>query len=75
MPGDAAPNPAEPLTGRGEELELIRSFTAGLAGRGGALLLAGAHLYQIFPKLGISTRAALRDALARLEPAGPPASR
>ena len=26
----------------------------------------GAHLYQIFPKLGITTRAALRDALAEL---------
>jgi DNA-binding CsgD family transcriptional regulator len=29
----------------------------------------GAHLYRIFPKLGISTRAALRDALAALDPA------
>jgi len=29
----------------------------------------GAHLYRVFPKLGISTRAALRDALAALEPA------
>ncbi|MFG1807527.1 AAA family ATPase [Streptomyces sp. NPDC049040] len=27
----------------------------------------GAHLYQIFPKLGISSRAALRDALAGLD--------
>ncbi|QIQ06369.1 AAA family ATPase [Streptomyces liangshanensis] len=27
----------------------------------------GAHLYQIFPKLGIGSRAALRDALAALE--------
>ena len=27
----------------------------------------GAHLYQIFPKLGITSRAALRDALAALE--------
>jgi DNA-binding CsgD family transcriptional regulator len=26
--------------------------------------IVGAHLYQIFPKLGITTRAALRDALA-----------
>jgi len=24
----------------------------------------GGHLYQIFPKLGITTRAALRDALS-----------
>jgi DNA-binding CsgD family transcriptional regulator len=29
----------------------------------------GAHLYRVFPKLGISTRAALRDALAALVPA------
>jgi DNA-binding CsgD family transcriptional regulator len=26
----------------------------------------GAHLYRVFPKLGVSTRAALRDALATL---------
>jgi hypothetical protein len=26
----------------------------------------GAHLYQIFPELGITSRAALRDALADL---------
>ncbi|MFF6852943.1 MULTISPECIES: LuxR C-terminal-related transcriptional regulator [Streptomyces] len=25
------------------------------------------HLYQVFPKLGVTSRAALRDALARLE--------
>jgi len=25
----------------------------------------GAYLYRIFPKLGVSTRAALRDALSR----------
>ena len=28
----------------------------------------GAHLYQIFPKLGVTSRAALRDALASLPP-------
>jgi len=28
----------------------------------------GAHLYRVFPKLGISTRAGLRDALVALEP-------
>lgn len=27
----------------------------------------GAHLYQIYPKLGITSRAALRDALTALE--------
>ena len=26
------------------------------------------HLYQIFPKLGIATRAALRDALSAMTP-------
>ena len=26
----------------------------------------GTHLYQLFPKLGITSRAALRDALAEL---------
>jgi DNA-binding CsgD family transcriptional regulator len=26
----------------------------------------GAHLYRVFPKLGVSTRAALRDALSTL---------
>jgi DNA-binding NarL/FixJ family response regulator len=28
----------------------------------------GTHLYQLFPKLGITSRAALRDALASLPP-------
>ncbi len=33
----------------------------------------GAHLYRVFPKLGVTTRAALRDALNRLDhhPAAP----
>ncbi|MGA5821525.1 AAA family ATPase [Kitasatospora sp. NPDC094028] len=33
----------------------------------------GAHLYRVFPKLGVTTRAALRDALTRLDrqPAAP----
>ncbi|GAA3812654.1 helix-turn-helix transcriptional regulator [Streptomyces chiangmaiensis] len=30
----------------------------------------GAHLYQVYPKLGISSRAALRDALTALEASG-----
>ncbi|MFD5463689.1 AAA family ATPase [Kitasatospora sp. NPDC127059] len=30
-----------------------------------------AHLYRIFPKLGVTTRAALRDALIRLDSASP----
>jgi DNA-binding NarL/FixJ family response regulator len=32
----------------------------------------GGHLHRVFPKLGIATRAALRDALAAL-PQAPPA--
>ena len=31
----------------------------------------GSHLHRIFPKLGIATRAALRDALASTPPAPP----
>ncbi|MFC9286012.1 AAA family ATPase [Streptomyces sp. NPDC057052] len=31
---------------------------------------AGAHLYRVFPKLGITSRAALRDALAELDRRG-----
>jgi DNA-binding NarL/FixJ family response regulator len=37
----------------------------------------GYHLHQVFPKLGITSRAALRDALADLptaDPADPPTS-
>jgi DNA-binding NarL/FixJ family response regulator len=30
------------------------------------------HLYRIFPKLGISTRAALRDALTHMQPPNDP---
>ncbi|MGW2200282.1 helix-turn-helix domain-containing protein, partial [Streptosporangium sp. NPDC001682] len=32
----------------------------------------GTHLYQLFPKLGITSRAALRDALAGLDDEAPP---
>jgi DNA-binding NarL/FixJ family response regulator len=31
----------------------------------------GAHLYRIFPKLGITTRAALRDVLDHADTAAP----
>ncbi|GIE32546.1 LuxR family transcriptional regulator [Actinoplanes italicus] len=34
----------------------------------------GAHLYRVFPKLGISSRAGLRDALAAVSRATPPGS-
>jgi DNA-binding NarL/FixJ family response regulator len=35
----------------------------------------GAHLYRIFPKLGVTSRAALRDALARVPPPNDSADR
>ena len=34
---------------------------------------AAAHLYQVFPRLGITSRAALRDALDALDGSGPSA--
>ncbi|WP_331728072.1 AAA family ATPase [Streptomyces sp. NBC_01176] len=33
---------------------------------------AGSHLYKVFPKLGVTSRAALRDALAELDRRGKP---
>jgi ATP/maltotriose-dependent transcriptional regulator MalT len=58
-----------------QELEIAQLAATGLTNKqiGQRLFLShrtvGAHLYQIFPKLGITTRAALRDALASLPPA------
>lgn len=58
----------EPLTP--QELEIAQLAATGLSNKeiGQRLLLShrtvGAHLYRIYPKLGISSRAALRDALA-----------
>jgi len=57
-----------------QELEIAELAAAGLSNKqiGQRLFLShrtvGAHLYQIFPKLGVSSRAALRDALASLPP-------
>jgi DNA-binding CsgD family transcriptional regulator len=34
--------------------------------RSGRTRTVGTHLYRLFPKLGITSRAALRDALASL---------
>ena len=62
---------AEPAQLSAQELEIARLAAAGLTNReiGDRLHLShrtvGAHLYRIFPKLGITTRMALRDALAR----------
>jgi DNA-binding CsgD family transcriptional regulator len=59
-----------------QELEIARLAATGLTNRqiGGRLFMShrtvGAHLYRVFPKLGISSRAALRDALGTL-PANP----
>jgi DNA-binding CsgD family transcriptional regulator len=66
-----APSPsarAEPLTA--QEHEIASLAAAGLTNKqiGERLYLShrtvSGHLYRIFPKLGVSTRAALRDALA-----------
>jgi DNA-binding CsgD family transcriptional regulator len=66
-----------------QELEIAELAAAGLSNKqiGQRLFLShrtvGAHLYQIFPKLGVTSRAALRDALASLPrsaQAGTPAS-
>jgi DNA-binding CsgD family transcriptional regulator len=70
--------PDEPLTA--QELEVAELAAAGLTNKEIARRLhishrtVGAHLYRLFPKLGISSRAALRDALTR-HPAGSPVGR
>ncbi|TQJ50207.1 LuxR family transcriptional regulator [Phycicoccus sp. SLBN-51] len=52
-----------------QELQIARMAASGLSNRqiGEQLFLSprtvGAHLYRVFPKLGITSRAALRDAL------------
>ncbi|WP_031058386.1 helix-turn-helix domain-containing protein [Streptomyces pseudovenezuelae] len=56
-----------------QELQIARLAATGLTNKQIAerLLLShrtiGTHLYQIYPKLGITSRAALRDALSGLE--------
>ncbi|MBV2353856.1 AAA family ATPase [Streptomyces sp. J2-1] len=56
-----------------QELEIATLAATGLTNKqiGERLFLShrtvGSHLYQIYPKLGITTRAALRDALAALD--------
>jgi DNA-binding NarL/FixJ family response regulator len=58
-----------PLTPRQREIALLAA--TGLSNKqiGERLLLSprtvSTHLYQLFPKLGVSSRAALRDALGR----------
>jgi DNA-binding CsgD family transcriptional regulator len=68
-PRQSIHNPA-PLTAQEREIALLAA--TGLSNKqiGARLFLSprtvGAHLYRIFPKLGVTSRAALRDALASL---------
>jgi DNA-binding CsgD family transcriptional regulator len=56
-----------------QELEIARLAARGLTNKeiGARLYLShrtiGAHLYRIFPKLGVRSRAGIRDALTKLE--------
>jgi ATP/maltotriose-dependent transcriptional regulator MalT len=62
-----------PVTLSAQELEIAQLAASGLTNKqiGDRLYLShrtiGAHLYRIFPKLGITTRAALRDALGQAQ--------
>ncbi|MBF6148124.1 AAA family ATPase [Nocardia nova] len=55
-----------------QELQIARMAASGLSNRqiGEQLFLSprtvGSHLYRVFPKLGVTSRAALRDALSTL---------
>ncbi|WP_157252844.1 AAA family ATPase [Nonomuraea typhae] len=66
------PNAAHGLTA--QQLEVARLAASGLSNKeiGERLFLSSrtvsAHLYRIFPKLGITSRAALRDALEGVTP-------
>jgi DNA-binding CsgD family transcriptional regulator len=71
-----SPYPASPSELTPQELEIAQLGATGLTNRqiGERLFISprtvGAHLYRVFPKLGIETRAGLRDALpAHGEPA------
>lgn len=70
-PDEAAAPTHDPLTPMEREVALMAA--AGLTNReiGQRLYMShrtvGAHLYHAFPKLGISSRAALRDALSQRE--------
>jgi DNA-binding CsgD family transcriptional regulator len=63
-----------------QQREIARLAAAGLTNKqiGERLFLSprtvGTHLYQLFPKLGITSRAALRDALAGLPTQEPPST-
>ncbi|MFE6054061.1 AAA family ATPase [Kitasatospora sp. NPDC056446] len=76
-PHTPAPTPSVPLTW--QERRIAELAAGGLTNKeiGSQICLSprtvGAHLYRAFPKLGITTRAALRDALTRIDhhPAAP----
>jgi DNA-binding CsgD family transcriptional regulator len=59
-----------------QEREVVMLAVAGLTNKQIAERIfvsprtVGAHLYRVFPRLGVTSRAALRDALDRLEPDG-----
>ncbi|WP_214109104.1 helix-turn-helix domain-containing protein, partial [Acrocarpospora catenulata] len=63
-----------------QQREIAELAAAGLTNKqiGERLFLSprtvGTHLYQLFPKLGVTSRAALRDALADLDREAPPES-
>lgn len=63
----------DPVTLTPQQQEIATLAAAGLTNKqiGERLFLShrtvGTHLYQIFPKLGVTSRAALRDALSRSE--------
>lgn len=62
-----------------QEREIAELAASGLTNKeiGARLFLShrtvAAHLYRVFPKLGIASRAALRDALGAADPRTPPA--
>jgi DNA-binding CsgD family transcriptional regulator len=68
---------ASPIDLTAQQLEVAQLAAAGMSNKeiGQRLYLSprtvGAHLYRIFPKLGITSRSALRDALDRLPPSPP----
>ena len=76
--GQPVPVLAQPPAARltAQELQIAELAAAGLTNKQIAQQLylsprtVGSHLYRIFPRLGITTRAALRDALSRSQETG-----
>jgi DNA-binding NarL/FixJ family response regulator len=72
--GHRLTNEPGPATLTAQELQIAQLAATGLSNKQIAerLLLShrtvGAHLYRVFPKLGITSRAGLRDALSAYEP-------